>query len=58
MGDTLWKLSTFHIVFIQSNLLDRPDVKFVKFGLFSCFVFYYQNKIMICFFTKKHEHII
>ena len=61
--ELLWKLSTFQIVSIQRNLLDRPRCKIrknlvcsvclVKFLLFCSYsVFYYQNKIIIYLFYK------
>ena len=38
--ELLWKLSTFHIVFMQWNLLDRPKCKICKiwFVLIFCFL--------------------
>ena len=54
--ELLWKLSTFHIVFIQWNLLDHPKCKIRKLWFVLIFCYYYQNKIMV-FFLQRNKNI-
>ena len=48
--ELLWKLSTFHIVSIQWNLLDRPKCKIRKIWFLLIFAFLQRNKNILNYY--------